>query len=176
MSEEVKQEITSTEDLLPLPGPAKITVTVKEKEDFFKAMLSDKPYFHVAKLFDGKIKVRFKTLTVDENTDILNQINMDQDKGVAKNTNAYFTKIAQYRLGLSIDQISDNPFQPSISRASVVVDDTAGTSYVTERAKIFDTWHTPKLAGFLSSFREFENKVLHMTNMMEDPTFWKAAV
>lgn len=172
MSDEVKQEQTTDKELEQVV--AQIKVTDKEKEEFFKAMLADKPFTQTIKLLDGKLSAKFKTLTITEQGDIHRQIALDQDLGIAKNDNQYFTKISQYRLGLSLLELNGVAFGTDVTPETIPANDK--TTYVAERAKLFDSWQVPKLAGVLGAFREFDNKVLHMTNMMEDPNFWKAAV
>lgn len=169
MSDEIKEEPVIEKD----KGPV---VTAAEKEAFFKAMLSDKPYTQVTKLFDGKLSVKFKTLTMEENNDILSQITLDQNKGIAKNEDSYLSRIAQYRLGVSIESIDNLPFQKELTALTVPFNQETGESYVTERIKLFAAWQVPKLAGVLGAFSSFEQKVFRMTNKMEDPSFWKAGV
>lgn len=176
MNEEIINEEVIPVLAAPKPTETKIDITDEEKENFFKAMLADKPYTQVVPLFDNRITVKFTTLSMATNDHVLRQINSDQEKGIANNDNRYFTVIAQYRLALSIESINSIPFQPEITESTFPFNKDTGQSYVTERIKAFAAMQTPKIAGLLSGFRTFEGKVLKMTNMMEDPTFWKAAV
>ena len=170
--EKVEKQIeASKEELTPVTN---VTVTNDEKERFFKCFLSDKPYTETVSLFGGKFVVVFRTMTIEENDDIFRQITIDQEKGLAANNDGYFIKITQYRLGVSIDSINGVPFLEDINSKLIEFNKIEGTSYITERAKELSSWQTFKLAGVLTAFREFEAKVLHLTNFLNDPNFWKA--
>lgn len=152
-----------------------VKVTTEEKEKFFKSFLSDKPYTETVSLFNNKFVVVFKTLSVDENDSIFKQITLDQAKGVASNNDGYFIKITQYRLGLSIESIGGVPFMAEVTSLTVPEDTVTGKTFIAERAKEFGKWQSFKLAGLLSAFRDFETKVLRLTDCLNDPSFWKAA-
>lgn len=180
MSEEINKEdqaILDEKSLLSAAVPEpKVEVTAKEKEDFYKAMLADKPYTATISLFGGRTSAKFRTLTIAEHGNFHRQITLDQEKNVATKDITYATKLSEYRLGLSLVEYDGKPFQPDINAETFPFNEQDGTSFVSEKAKVFDTWQAPKLAGILTAFKSFEDKVLHMTNMMEDPSFWKAAV
>lgn len=158
-------------DAAPLVG--KTNITPENKENFFKAFMADKPYSEDVPMFGGKASVKFRTLTVEENHDVLRQIEMDEESGLAKNNDGYFIIIQMYRLGLSIEEIDGKPYLRNITKDKV--QDKKGSSYVQERAADMQTWPTFKLSGFIDAYNTFEQKVLELTKAMQDPNFWTAA-
>jgi hypothetical protein len=146
-----------------------ITTTKEDKENFFKSFLADKPFTDAYSLMNGAFTVKFKTLTVTENADVLKQVVKDQDDGIAKNNDGYFIQIMLYRLGVSVVEINNLPFLPTITK-----DSCKEENYVAVRAREFSNWPIYKLVGLQTVFRTFENKVLKLTNCLEEPDFWKA--
>lgn len=150
-----------------------VTISDEDKERFFKSVLADRPYEEVTYLFDGQMKLRFRSLTVQENTDVVNQIVADKKNGVAADNDAYFITIATYRLGLSLTAIDDNVF------SSVTKDNfsamTEKDTYILARARPILSWATPKLSMILDAFQLFEKKLVKLTGEVQTPNFWKAS-
>jgi hypothetical protein len=146
-----------------------ITLTKEDKENFFKSFLADKPFVASYQLMDGAFKVKFKTLSVAENSEVLKQVVKDQEEGTAKNNDGYFIQIMLYRLGISVIEINNLPFLPEVTKESCKEE-----NYVAVRAKEFSNWPIYKLVGLQTVFRTFENKVLKLTGCLEEPDFWKA--
>jgi hypothetical protein len=156
----------------PVNTEPQIKLSESDKETFFKCFLSETPYQEEYALFGGKFKVKFKTLSVEENEDVLKQIQLDNNKQVAESSESYFVSILLYRLGLSIVHINGEEFQPEVNKKDYQGEGT----YVAAKADIFKAWPIFKLAGVQHTFRQFEQKVLALTNELENPSFWKAAV
>jgi len=153
--------------------PFKYDISDEDKERFYKSVISDKPYEEVVALFDGALKLRFKAMTVQENTDVVNQIVADKQNGMAADNDAYFITIATYRLGLSLVTVNDQVFS-TIMRDSFspsVEHDT----YVLARSNVIRNWATPKLSAFLDAFQTFEGKLLKLTTEVQSVNFWKAS-
>jgi hypothetical protein len=173
--EVVNEVVTEEEKLLDTPTPLPtIPITDEEKEEFFKCFLADKPYIETLQLLGGKFRVMVRSLLIKENSDIIRQISLDQDKGIAKSNDAYFIKVYAYRLALAIVEINDVAFLPNITKESVKDDETAGLTYIYERAKPLMDWPEFKLSSLIDAYRKFESKVLELTNKVSDPTFWRA--
>ena len=169
MSEEVKQEELKVET-------PQIKLTDSDKETFFKCFLSEKPFEEEYNLFGGKFKVKFKTLSVAENEDVLEQIKHDNTANLAEVDNGYFVNILLYRLALSIVHINGAEFEPEVTKKSFDPNTTTLGTYVGLKADGFREWPIFKLAGVQAAFRQFEQKVVALTNEIENPSFWKAAV
>jgi hypothetical protein len=148
-------------------------ITAKDKENFFKSVLTDKPYEEKINLFGSQMSIVLRTMSVSENNDVVNQISLDRANGMAENTDAYFITISTYRLALCLMSIDDKPFS-EISKESYVSQDD-GVSYVRARAKIMQDWPTFKLSSFLSAFNAFESKVVALTRAVQEQNFWKAS-
>lgn len=166
-------EPVDNEGLKTLPPVPKIKLTMEEKEQFFKCFLSEKPYIETVSLFGGKYSIKLKTLTVEENNDILAQIVRDQDASIAKNNDTYFLRMVLYRLALSLVEDNEKPFEPDITKENVPIKD--GSSYITKRIEPCFKWQVFKLAGIQDAFKAFEYKIINLTKEIEQPDFWKAA-
>jgi len=152
-------------------------VTEQDKENFFKAFLSEKPYEEDVALFGGKYNVRFTTMSVAQNNEIFNQILLDQKKGLAANHDSYLIRVTLYRLGLSIVTLNGEPFAPEITKEKVKLEDKDDNlTYIFLKANVFDKWPVFKLSGILEAFRIFEQRHQLLTQEADNPDFWKAAV
>ncbi len=166
----VAEEVAPVEEV---PLKKKSNITDAEKEAFFKCFLAEQNYSEKIGLFDNKIPIVIRTLTNKENNDIIKQIVLDQKSGLASNNDSYFITILSYRIALSIDKINNLPFQPEIT-AEVFPDNLEkGLTYVKERAKVIDAWPVFKLSAIQEAFRVFEEKILELTNEVQNPSFWK---
>lgn len=154
------------------PEQQAIKLSENDKETFFKCFLSETAYQEEFALFGGKFKIKFKTLSVEENEDVLKQIQLDQNNQAVENGDSYFMSILLYRLSLSIVHINGEEFQPDIAKEKYQGEGT----YVAAKSDTFKSWPIFKLAGVQHAFRQFEQKVLALTNELENPSFWKAAV
>ena len=150
-----------------------LDISAEDKERFFKSVLADKPYEEIISLFDDQIKVRFRAMTVQENTDVVNQIVADRKAGIAADNDAYFITIATYRMGLCLLSIDDVPYS-SIEK-DTYVPFTEADSYVLARCKPMKSWATARLAIFLDAFKKFEAKLVKLTSEVQTPNFWKAS-
>ena len=148
-------------------------ISKEDKERFFKSVLADKPYEEVVSLFDGQLKVRFRAMTVQENTDVVNQIVADRKQGIAADNDAYFITIATYRMGLCLVSIDDNAY--SAVTKDNFTPDTEYDSYVLARCKLMRNWTTARLAVFIDAFKVFEAKLIQLTAEVQTPNFWKAS-
>jgi hypothetical protein len=151
-----------------------VEISQEDKERFFKSIISDVPYEEVTYLFDNQLKVRFKVLTVKENSDVVGQIVDDKKNGTASDNDAYFITIAAYRLALSLVSIDDKPYSTITKDSFSPSHET--DSYVLARAKLASSWSTSKLSVFLDAFQYFESKVMKLTSEAQTPSFWKASV
>jgi hypothetical protein len=157
-------------DQSPLPVT---DISPEDKERFFKSILADKPYEEVVSLFDDQIKVRFRAMTVQENTDVVNQIVADRKAGVAADTDAYFITVTTYRLGVCLLTIDDNPY--CTLTKDTFVPFTENDTYILARCKSMRSWSTARLAVFIDAFKKFESKLIKLTGEVQTPNFWKAS-
>ena len=168
MSEDINTPVTALvpEETKPV-APTPPEVTEEEKEAFFKAFLSDSPYIKSFPLFEGKSSVTFKTLNLDENNAIFQQIRNDQTTGVAKNDDGYFIQVASYRMVASLLKLDDKPFFPELS----ITGSYEKGSYITARLKEIAKWNVFKLGAVTNSFGKFEDKVRVLTEKALDGNF-----
>lgn len=150
-----------------------IEITDEDKERYLKSILADRPYEETIKLFDGSLSLRFKAMTVQENSDVVNQIVADKKTGAASDTDSYMITISTYRLALCLASIDDRAYSNITKENFVSMSD--GDSYILARAKPMLSWQTPKLSIFLDAFQTFESKILKLTNEVQTLNFWKAS-
>jgi hypothetical protein len=145
----------------------------EDKEKFLKAVLTDQPFQETVDLFDGQLKVTFRTMSVEENNDIVNQIAKDKEHGIAENTDAYFITISTYRLALCLLTIDDKDYSDIVKNSFKSED--AAITYIRSRSLKVREWPTFKLSAFLDAFNKFEAKVVKLTNAVQQQNFWKAS-
>ena len=154
--------------------PKTVKITEEDKEKFFKSVLSDQPYTEEFNLFDGQYKIKLKSLSVQENTDVVSQIVADKAQGVAAENDAYFITISTYRLAQSLVSINGAQYS-DIDKATFKTEDP-GETYVLARSKTMTSWSTAKLSLFLDAFSVFESRLIKLTNEVQTLNFWKASV
>ncbi len=142
--------------------PAKIKITDEDKDKFFKAFLSDIPYEDEMYLFNNKLKVSFRSLTLAENEQVFLQMKFDRENGISSNEDSYIIKIVQYRLGASLLKIDNEDFCPDITLANTPPSKDAGT-YLLHRVKAMEKWNTFKLGAITDAYNRFEAKVRQLT-------------
>lgn len=150
-----------------------VSISEEDKERFFKSILSDTPYEETISLFDNQIKIKIRSMTVEENSDVVNQIVKDRENGVAQDSDAYFITISTYRLGLSLAGVNGLEYS-SITKENFTPN-TEKDTYILARASLMTRWTTPKLSVFLDAFQAFEAKVLKLSSEVQSPNFWKAS-
>lgn len=150
-----------------------VEISAQDKERFLKSVLSDSPYTEEVALLDGELVLKFKAMTVQENTDVVNQVVLDKANGVAAENDAYFITISAYRLAVSLVAIGDKPFS-NITKEKFTGDDSKET-YVSARAKEMLSWPTLKLSAYIDAFQLFESKILKLSREVQTQNFWKAS-
>lgn len=150
-----------------------IEISDADKERYLKSVLSDTAYTEDISLFDNQLSLKFKALTVQENTDVVNQIVLDRANGVAADNDAYFITISTYRLMLSLMSVDGKPFSAVTKEKFASADDKA--TYVTARTKETLNWPTLKLSAYLDAFQLFESKILKLSREVHTSNFWKAS-
>ena len=149
-------------------------VSEQDKTAFFKSFLSDTPFESEDSLFDGKIKIKFKSLTVEEASDVFDQLRLDQDLGAIINDSSYVMALTRYRLALSIASINGEPFVPEATKEAYTTDSFKASHYVKVKATSLEKWSVFKLSAFAEAFKNFEDKVVLLTKAITDPSFWPA--
>ena len=166
----MSEETTVTETPTAPTPPPEVKVTPAEKEVFFKAFLADEPFKSRVTLFDGKLALVFRTLTLAENEMVFKQIDVDQQKGKAKNDDSYLIQIIKYRLAGCLVSVNEEPFCEEITPESHPYDREQGT-YLVARLAIMDKWQTFKLGAITDAFNHFEKKVRQLTTECFNQTF-----
>jgi hypothetical protein len=148
-------------------------ISDSDKESFFKSILADRPYEETCSLFDGKLSLVFRAMTVQENTDVVNQIVADRKAGTASDTDAYFITIATYRLAMCLVSVDSQPYSSITKETFNKASDDE--SYVLARARPMAHWSTSKLSIYLDAFRLFESKLVKLSAEVQNANFWKAS-
>lgn len=164
------------DETLLKPKRPPVLLTDAHKEAFFKAFLADKPYEEEFSLLDGNYRVKFKSLTMQENGDLLKQIAYDRDQGRIEGQNDYyFSRVSNYRMSLSLVAINDLPFGDEATPATVADNKKEGLSYLSARADMLAKWTMVKLAAVQTAMMEFDQRVITLVDGVSKPDFWKAA-
>jgi hypothetical protein len=167
------QEISAGLIESPVEGVKSPELSVEDKEKFFKCVLTDTPFKETIELFDKQLKITVRTMSVEENNDIVQQIARDREHGTAENSDAYFITISAYRLALCLEEL-DGKVYSNVTKDDYTETDPAVT-YVRARALKVREWPTFKLSAFLDAFNKFEAKVVKLTNAVQESDFWKAS-
>jgi hypothetical protein len=169
------EETNTTTEETDFENNSPEAIAEADKEKFLKSMLTDQPYEETISLLDGQLNVTFKTMTVEENGDVVEQITLDKENSIAENSDAYFITISTYRLAQCLVATDDKPYS-SISKKDFIpaLEDKTNT-YVSARAKAMQQWPTFKLSAFLAAFNIFEAKVIALTKAVQQQNFWKAS-
>lgn len=161
---ETTEPVVDTTEVAAKPPEKQVPVlTDDDRENFFKAFISDAPYEETLKLFNGKATVRLRTLTIDENDEVFRQISFDQANGTASNDDGYYVKIVQYRLAGSVISVDNKPFCEDITPESHPADSKTGKTYLIARLVEMQKWQTFKLGAITEAFNFFETKVRSLT-------------
>jgi hypothetical protein len=148
-------------------------ISESDKERFFKCLLSDEPYEETISLLNDSFKIRFRAMTVSENTDIVNQIVADRANGIAADHDGYFITISAYRMALSLVSVDGKQYS-SITKDNFTPS-TENDSYILGRSKLVLGWPTAKLSVFLDAYQIFEAKLIKLASEVQNPSFWKAS-
>ncbi len=151
----------------------KLEITEDNKTDFFKCFLADKPYEETIKLFDGKATVTFRALTSGETTAVFNQLRKDQANSSLTNDPAYMMAMTTYRLGLALIDFNGEDINSHID-PDLYKPKGDDDSYVKARSLVFKGWSVFKLSGVVEAFKQFENKLVELTDNIQTENFWKA--
>ena len=150
-----------------------VELTQVEKENFFKSIMADRPYEETLTVFDGKFKIKFRSMTVKENSDVVNQIVEDKKNDIAQENDSYFITIATYRLAVCLVAVNDTVYS-EVSADNFVPINNKDT-YILARSRPMQSWPTAKLSFFLDAFRKFEAKVVKLSAEVSTPNFWTAS-
>jgi hypothetical protein len=159
-----------------LPTRPKVVITDSQKEDFYRAFLADVPYQEDFELFGGRFKVRFRAMTLRENTDLMRQVAYDKQKDRVNNDpgDYYYSRVNHYRLGLALQTVNGDLFAPGLTLEASPDDPVAGLTYVARRADMLLAWPMPKVAAVQAALAEFDDRLLAMIDAVGKPDFWKA--
>lgn len=89
---------------LPKPGRINLPIVDKDLNNYFESIVDDRHYMEEISINDNKMKVTYRTRSVDESNEIISTISKEQPQ-----TNADLDlKMAQYNLAYSLVQIWTN--------------------------------------------------------------------
>ena len=154
-----EEQITSVKQHDPLRH-IKSKLTDSERENFFKAFLSDQPYEETITTCGGRLKLRFRSLSVAENELILQQQRHDGDNEIVRTDEAYVLRVIQYRLASSLISINDVPFFPAKLKTE---NSDKKNTYLTQCLAEIASWPIFKLSNITDAFHRFEQRVVALT-------------
>ena len=166
MSEPTKPEVLTPSDTPVEMDPlakVKKSLTPEEKENFFKAFLADKPYVAEETLFEGKLQLKFSTLSIKQNNTVMLQMQFDKEKERNKWDDAYILQVIQYRLAASLLELDHKPFAKGIDENQFPTDEKEGTTFLLKRLELFKEWPCFKISAITDAFNRFERKTRALT-------------
>jgi hypothetical protein len=155
--------LSSTPTEMDPLAKVKAKLTPEEKENFFKAFVTDKPYIAEETLFDGKLVLKFTTLSIKQNNTIMLQMQFDKEKERNKWDDAYLMQIIQYRLAASLLEMDHKPFAKGIDENQFPTNETEGTTFLLKRLELFKEWPVFKISAITDAFNRFERKARALT-------------
>lgn len=169
---EVPTETTEEADL----KLNKVQVTEEDKEQFLKCLLANKPFVKEYSLFNNNLKVKLKTLNVEETRRVQEQIQIDEADGYAKNDEKYFMEVANYRLSYSLVSVDDVDFEKLVKKVEFENEGEDENAHlrVKERVKVFNDWTSFKLSGVFDAYSDFQKLIVELTQNSKNPNFWIA--
>jgi hypothetical protein len=157
----------------PAEESAEFTFTLEEKINYFRASqpMSDRPYEETLTRMGGHLKLKFRTMTVQQNNDVYRQIELDKTAGIAKNEDNYLITIMQYRLAQCLVSVNGKLFEEEVDADT---EDEGYVSYVKKKAEVFKSWQVHTLSIVLEAFGVFEKRVMKLTEETRSPDFYAA--
>lgn len=136
----------------------KVQLTDAEKEAYYVAFKTDKPYTDKIPLFNGKLDVVFRGLYIEEQEAIFEQVSKDEASGINTTSAAYMNRIQFFRLVSSIVSVGGVPFSDSADTLEHKVD---------KLQKLPVT----KVFALNQAFVRFEDKVEALSTAVLDENF-----
>lgn len=165
-------EVNEQEILMNANTVLPVKITQEDKEEFFKAFLSDQPYKETKYFAGGKGLVTFKTLSNEEVEDIYDLIREERDKGIISTDQQYIFALTAYRMGLAIDNINGVPWEPEITKETYKgEEDNELDTYVSAKAMKIKKWTVAKTSILGNLLKEFEDKVVQLVKEIQDENF-----
>ena len=141
----------------------KSKLTDKEKENFFKSFLADKPYVAEETIFNGKIALKFASLSIKQNNTIMLQMKFDRETNLDRDMNSYIIIVVQYRIAASLLEVDHKPFCADITEDSCPAVPEEYKTYLTSRLAVMQEWPVYKVSSITEAFNRFEKKLRALT-------------
>jgi len=140
-----------------------VKITDLEKNSFLESILFNKPFKYRIELFDGKVKIEFKTLTEDENLEILQDKSLDKIKQGVNISPKEVLLMAKKELVLMINFIELNGTKIELNPYSV-----------DEKMEILNNKiHEQLLNVIYKQVDKFNKLVGYLSYKADCPDFWK---
>ena len=159
--EEVEQIAKEEFGTVPTKDPVideidNIEITDNDLDNYFAAIVDDTPYTEVLNLLNGRLKVRYRSRTVEETSEIIKKISKDNPE-----TNADLeATLGKYYLLFSLVSIE--------SKKGMATFDT-GT--FEQRLKRIDELHAPKYMVLMQGMYNFDTKLEKLRLEASKPNF-----
>jgi len=138
-----------------------------DKEKFLKLILIDQPYSEVISFMDDQLRINFRAMSNQENTDVVNQIVQDNKDGLAADNDSYLVTVQAYRLFMCLVDVNGKPVEKT--------EDPSKAGYIRRQTAELLAWPTAKLAIYIEAFLLFEAKVMKLMTSVQQKDFWKAS-
>jgi hypothetical protein len=154
------------------------SVSDKDKLMYLACIMGEQPRFtREVSLFDGRIRIVFRTLRPAETDQILEQVDFDMAEKRIRNQYHYMRKVNTYRMLASIDRIArDNqPWTVLGDAVNLKTDRTPNTVLIARETMLNRDWFTSDSLRSVvqQQFTQFEKTVKEIERQATNPDFFK---
>lgn len=150
-----------------------------DKQVFVASVLGQKRFSKEFQIFDGKMRITFRSLTVEENDLVVKQLMKDWNDGKITGPAHSIAEATKYQLALGLESVSTSVGQVTLPEYSDYDDDDPKegntilpkiVEYVTEHAMP----NEPTRRIIAKAYGHFVTTQSKLEAMAEQPDFWKA--
>ena len=149
--ESVSKDIESTE----------IDISKEQKEQFLESILSETPYQETVELFNGKLKVTFRTRTTDESDNVIDKLMQEENFDTILDVERAMAKL---HLAFGLVEMITESGKEIIDQGSLK-----------ERLERLGKLPTPKYTVLIEELRKFDRRVFRLSELAIQPNFWQTA-
>lgn len=161
----------------PTTSPFKVEATEEDKRRFIIAILGGERFHKEYELLGGVVKVKLRSLTVDEVTMLNVQLGYMVQTGQIVGSLEYATHGMLFRTALGTTELKAGPHTLYNSKpiseyeTEKIADPTKLVAYLADFTKSLKTENTVRLVS--KAYREFQQLVELLEEMTDRPDFWK---
>jgi len=156
-----------------------VIVNDRDKYNFLQAVLGGTRFYKEFALFDGNLKITYRTLTTPETDLVFRQMALEMKDNTIESSADYWLKLMTYRLALAVERIetpSGGPILiPELKEFKVDFDPVLKTPIpkITEHVMSEIAPQETIRRILVNQLAHFQRTVEHLEARMNDSDFWK---